>query len=467
MLSIGQIGSSACSFIRNIVVARVLSVEEFGIAATFAMTLSIVEMSSQLALDKYLIQHENGAKENYLANAHAMSILRGILLSVILFLASWPIAALFDLKDILWAFQILSISPLVRGFMHLDYAVEQREFGVKQLTLNELIPQILSTILLWPLLLVFADYRAMLFSLLGLGVFSVIVSHWQARRRFELRFERKIQLEILAFGWPLMINGLLMFGIFQGDRVLVGSGYGIEALGLYSAAFGLLMLPSLILHRIYNAYALPALSNAKADIERFICVSFVAVVVGVIAAVLMGVASLMFGEAVLVLVYGQKYSSAAPLLMWLAIMQAIRVSRIPASTIAMSQGDTRNEMYSNLMRSCAIILGLGAIGMGYPVLYIALAGVVGELCAAALSYYLSRQYFLKAQLFKCLLIVLVFGCVLCIAFLVSKFTAFSWLITPILCTALVVISGFLLIGLIPKGWSALTFRNCNNAIDVG
>ena len=57
MLSIGQIGSSACSFIRNIVVARVLSVEEFGIAATFAMTLSIVEMSSQLALDKYLIQH--------------------------------------------------------------------------------------------------------------------------------------------------------------------------------------------------------------------------------------------------------------------------------------------------------------------------------------------------------------------------------------------------------------------------
>ena len=48
--------SALASFLRNIIVARLVSVEDFGIADLLAMTMSIVEMASNLAIDRLIVQ---------------------------------------------------------------------------------------------------------------------------------------------------------------------------------------------------------------------------------------------------------------------------------------------------------------------------------------------------------------------------------------------------------------------------
>lgn len=448
LLSFGQVLATACSFVRNIIIARVLTVEEFGIASTFAVTLSLVEMSAQLALDKYLIQHVKGAERGMIANAHSLMIVRGVILGAILLLVSWPMAYLFGLTDILWAFQLLAISPILRGFTHLHYAVEQRSYNVTPMTLIEVIPQVLATLMLWPLLILFPDYRAMLFVLLFMVLFVVVVSHIQATDRFEVKFDKAVQLEMLHFGWPLMINGLLMFGIFQGDRLLVGSGYGVEMLGLYSAAFSLLMLPSLVIHRIFNTYTLPTMARVKGQCDQFNRIAIYIVALGIGLGAFMGVSSLLFGEAALILVFGQKFSAAAGILHWLAIMQSVRLARIPASTIAMSMGDTRNEMYSNMVRSVALLLGLAAIYYRAPVISIAIAGVIGELFAIAVSYFMIRRCLVSFSSARFVAMAGIFVSVLAATLFYEAFIEFGWIkniAMLIALTSLIIISIALLV----------------------
>src|SRR5260370_14054025 len=60
LLAAGQVASQASSFIRNVIIARIISPADFGIAATFATTLSLMEMISYLAGEKLLVQSPDG-----------------------------------------------------------------------------------------------------------------------------------------------------------------------------------------------------------------------------------------------------------------------------------------------------------------------------------------------------------------------------------------------------------------------
>ena len=48
------------AFARNIVIARLVSVEDLGIAGTFATAMAIIEMLSYFALDRLLVQAPDG-----------------------------------------------------------------------------------------------------------------------------------------------------------------------------------------------------------------------------------------------------------------------------------------------------------------------------------------------------------------------------------------------------------------------
>ena len=54
VLSAGRMIERALQLLRNIIVARLVSPEDFGIAALFVMTVSFLEMFSNLAVDTLL-----------------------------------------------------------------------------------------------------------------------------------------------------------------------------------------------------------------------------------------------------------------------------------------------------------------------------------------------------------------------------------------------------------------------------
>ena len=50
-LSLGQFLAYGCSFVRLAILARLLSIADFGIGATFVLTIALLEMSSNMSLN--------------------------------------------------------------------------------------------------------------------------------------------------------------------------------------------------------------------------------------------------------------------------------------------------------------------------------------------------------------------------------------------------------------------------------
>ena len=76
MLSGTQAVGQFCSLGRNIIVARVLSPADFGVAAIFLMTVNLMDMISNMSLDRLLVQAEDGDEEDFQRTAHSLNLFR-------------------------------------------------------------------------------------------------------------------------------------------------------------------------------------------------------------------------------------------------------------------------------------------------------------------------------------------------------------------------------------------------------
>src|SRR5690349_17526883 len=85
-LGVGQVIVQICSFARSVVLARLISPNDFGIAAIFAMTFSLLEMVSNLSVQSLIVQASDGDDPLFQETGQSLLVIRGIVNAALLFL---------------------------------------------------------------------------------------------------------------------------------------------------------------------------------------------------------------------------------------------------------------------------------------------------------------------------------------------------------------------------------------------
>ncbi len=390
VLSAGNMAATVCSFVRNVIIARMLSVEDVGVAATFAMTTSLMEMASNLALDRLIVQAPDGDDPRLQAAAQFFQFIRGVVGGVVLLAIAGPVAGLFDIPEQAWAFRLLALIPLFKGLSHLDVHRVQREMRFFPSVAVALGPQLLVTLLAAPLAWWMGDFRAVLWVVLIQALIGMLISHVLSERRYAWLWDREQIKRMVSFGWPLLVNGALLYAIMQGDRAIVGSAFSMEELGWYATALGLVLAPSMLVPKILTTLILPKLSRSlegagAARHSQLTMQAFAA------SGVMLGIGAWTLGPLGLVLIYGERYAPGAAVIGWLGAMQALRVMKAGPATVALATARTVAPMYANVVRLLGLGLALIAVGAGQGVVAIAIAGLIGEGLSLVASVFLLRM----------------------------------------------------------------------------
>ncbi len=389
-LAVGSTVSALCAFVRNVIVARLISLEDYGIATTFAMTMALIEMASNFAVGRLIVQAKDGDTPKLVATAHAFQVVRGALSTLLLFAIAAPTARLFDVPQTVWAFRVIALVPIIRSFTHLDIAVQQRDMRFGGAAWQDAVPQLLVTLLAAPLALWLEDYRVMVALIMTQVITGVVVSHLVAEQSYGWAWERSQIRRMAAFGWPLLLNGALMFAIFQGDKAIVGVSSGVGELAWYGAAFSLALTPSLFVVRVLSPLMLPLLARKQDDSSEFERRSLLTVELCTIAGVFVGLVFVLAGPALLVTVFGSKYAAGTAVIGWFGAMQAARIAKSGPAIVALARGETTNPLFANVVRCVGLVGAVAAVSLGQGVIAIAVWGTVGELLAALASILLLR-----------------------------------------------------------------------------
>lgn len=389
LLLSGNAAASLLSLIRNLMIARLLSVEDYGIAATFALVMTLIEMSTALGLQTQIVQSKDGDKPGFQAALQGFQALRGAVSAIILFLGAGAIADFLNLPNVAWAYQVVALVPLIGGFIHFDIYRLNRDMRFGPLLLTSTAPMALTLAMVWPLVQWLGDWRVMLGIILGQVTSMTLASHIVAERRYSLAFDIAQMRQSLAFGWPLLINNALLFLTFQGDRALVARELGPEILAIFSMGVTLTLTPTLVMTKSLQSLMLPRLSTEH-DPAQFARMALITQQGAILSALALVLGIFFLGAPMIALVLGEKYMPLVPILGALAGVQALRVLKTGGNTVALSRGQTGNAMISNVFRVATLPFVWMALVRGAGLETVIAIAAVGEAMGYAASLMLVR-----------------------------------------------------------------------------
>lgn len=385
VLTLGQIVSYGFSFVRNILLARMLSKADFGLAAVFAMTISLLEISGRMSFGQQIIQSKDGGSLQFQAASQLFQFVLSAAGACLIICLSHPAASSFMVPQAAWAFAFLAVVPLAKGFEHLDYFCQQREFNFLPGVLCEVVPQAVVTLAAWPLAVWLGDFRVIVWIMASKAILGMLMTHCLARQPYRWEWHRELVNGMWVFGWPLLLNGLLMFAGQQADQVLVGSFFSLEKLAPYALALSLASIPWMIFGQVASSLMLPIMARAQDDFPLFTrnyrtCMEYAA-----LGSVAFTVPLIIGGEQIVRVLYGPKYIGTGVLIGILAAATAVRFLRFAPTIASMARADTVNQLYSNIWRSVSLPFAGLVILAGGGMVIIASCALFAELLATYIS----------------------------------------------------------------------------------
>ena len=368
VMALAQLTTVACRFARNVVLARLLVPADFGVGATFAITLSFWEMITELGPRKQLVQAPDGGSEAWQGNAQLLFVVRGVILTTILFLLAPTIASYFDVHGAVAAFRWLALVPLIRGFIHCDVFRYQRNLQLGRLATYQAVPTVVGVLSAPLFALYFENYLAFLAVILVESILGTALSHVLALRAYRWNFDSSILAKFIGFGWPLIGNGLLMFSVMHGDRFLIAKYFDLDILGAFSVVFMLSLTPTMALANLHGSIALPLLV-AIARRQRATAHSYCwqSAQVMCLLAGLLATLFITAGPWLVTTIYGDRYLLASAAIPWIGLMCAARLARTTVSMTAVAHGETKIPLISNFARATSFLVAWLLASSGYGI----------------------------------------------------------------------------------------------------
>lgn len=389
LLLSGNMAGSLLSLARNILVARLIPLEDYAIAATFIIVLSLIEMTSQFGLQQQIVQSDQGDDPRFQAALQGFQLLRGSIAGLALVLLGGPLANFMNMPEAAWAYRLLGVVPVLIALQHFDVFRLNREMRFGPQVLSQTAPVAVTLVLLWPLSAWLPDYRMMLVLLLVQFVLWTLLSHLVAQRPWRARLDLQAMRGAVRFGWPLLVNNALLFAVFNGDRVVVGRELGAEALAIFSMGMTLTLTPTLVFARSAQSFFLPQLSRlhhaGAADPAPFRRLATAVIEAALVSSLCFAAAVVLFGPLAVDLLLGSKYGALVPAMALFGVAQAFRLFKLGPEVVGLAAGRTANPMIANSLRLAALPVAWWLAVRGGDMRLIILTMIAGELAGGLLA----------------------------------------------------------------------------------
>ncbi len=237
--AITEIVAKLVAPVTNMVLARLLTPEAFGIVATLTMIISFAELFTDAGFQKYLIQHEF-KDNNELDESTNVAFWSNLILSIaiwgIIAIVQNPLANIVGNPGLGYVIVIACVSIPLEAFSSIQLALYKRDFDFKTIFKVRMVGIIIPLIVTIPLALVMRSFWALVIGTivkdLANAVLLTYYSEWKPRLYYSFQ-----QLKgMLSFTVWSMIEAISIWLTSYIDVFIVGTALSQYYLGLYKTS---------------------------------------------------------------------------------------------------------------------------------------------------------------------------------------------------------------------------------------
>lgn len=335
-----QIVGKAVVLVTTVILARILSPEEYGLVALALVLIAYAETIADAGVAQALVYLPRSTPAT--RAALACSLVSGLVVLLAAFFAAPTIARLYDEPAVASLIRVLAFGLLASALGAVPEALLRQQLDFRRQSFAMVIRAIVTGALSIVLVLLGAGAWSLAWGTAA-GSLAFAVACWVLlRERPPWRLwqsRRKDYREVIRFGLPVAASSLLSRLIFDVDYLIVGGVLGATALGFYTLAF---RLPELVIINVFfviASVAYPLYSRAREDPERLRGGYLKSIRLQSLYGMCAGVGLAVVAPLLVPMIFGEKWSAAVEPLVLLALYSACR-----------SLGAGANEIYKAIGR---------------------------------------------------------------------------------------------------------------------
>lgn len=362
----------------NIVLARLLAPEIFGIMLIVNTLRTGMEMISDLGIGQSVVANDRGEERAFLNTAWTVQILRGFVLAAGLAAAAYPLSKLYRLPELAPIIAVSALFIVAAGFMSMSKFVAQRRQYVRRLAIFEGITAIVAS----TMQVILAWYWPSVWALVWGGILSAILTSavsFLIVPDLKLRWgiERSSAREIFKFGKWIFLATILYFAATNFDRLYLGAAIPLGLLGVYSVARSLAEVAGILVTNASNAVIFPTIASMRGDLAG-LKAKIASRRRPMLLLAVIGIAGFTaLSDTIIQFLYDDRYHLAGSLLPPLVIGIWFSILTIVGESILLGIGRPAYGAYANAAKLVwlviAVPLGLASKGIGAALIAIAAA----------------------------------------------------------------------------------------------
>jgi O-antigen/teichoic acid export membrane protein len=320
---LGELASKAVTPVVFVVLARLLTPEDYGVVAAATMVISFSQIFWEAGMGKSIIQYQ-GDRTAAANAAFWINNALALLVAGALVASSGLVAdRIFHDPRVAPVLQVMSLQVLLSATVSIHIALLQKDLNFKHLFWVRLATVAIPGLAAIPLALYGMGYWALVVGTLTGQVFQVALlwktSTW--RPRFD--FNQRVAGELVRFGGWVAVSALLAWFYLWADSLIVGIYLGPHELGLYRTGnafvimiYGLLFSP--LMPVLYSH--LSAVSHDRARIREIMIQ-----IIRILTFLSLPLAAIVAANADLIgdLVFGSKWEGIGLVLAAMALMHGV------------------------------------------------------------------------------------------------------------------------------------------------
>lgn len=265
--SASQITSLAMRVLLGVVLARLLTPHEYGLAGMVLVFSGIALLFADLGFSAALVQRRD-LSENDRSTAFWTNLGVATLLTLIGIALSGPISNFYGEPAVKPMFVVISFSFILGGLEATLTALMNRDLQFRGIEIRRMLGAVSAVAVGIAAAELGAGAWSIILSQLAAGVVSVfliwIISPWHPKFRYSLASLRTLG------GYGSKVSGwnFLFYFNRNTDNMLIGRYLGASALGLYTVAYGIMLFPFTQISTPVRNVLFPAFSRLQDDPER-------------------------------------------------------------------------------------------------------------------------------------------------------------------------------------------------------
>ena len=308
---------------------------------------------SQVFLDMGIsnaIIHKQTITHEQLSTLYWVNVLSGVVLFLLIAAVSPLVANFYHQPKLGNLVMLVGTTFLIQPFGQQFMVLFQKDLRFREMAKIDVTTKALSLIV------------AVLFAYVGYGVYALVygtLAATVAQTILFLMVGLKEHKPSFIFKWH-SIDEFMSFGLYQmGERtinyfnsqidtILIGKFLGVEVLGVYNVAKQLIMRPAQILNPIVTKVTFPAMAKVQNDTEtlRRVYLKTINYLSSVNFSIYAGM--IVLAPEIVILLFGQKWLSAVPLVQILSLYGAVRSTGNPIGSLLLAKGRAKLGFYWNL-----------------------------------------------------------------------------------------------------------------------